>query len=626
MSRAPKIPLRRTQKRLECAFYVFGAIFLSLGIKIVYMQAVPSASAFSLSDQTFEKRTELPARRGQILAADGTAMAVTIDEYTVAANPRGWSGAEKERVASLLKEVIGGDEAFYRAQLDRVTASDGSKNYYVRLARYIDEERANKLKALMGPQKGETRDQRTARKAFWEPLSLEASPRRHYPLGTFAPQLIGFTANTGQGVDGLEKAADKTLGGKPGVRDSLVDARGRAVPGTVNTWSEPVDGNSVVTTIDPKIQAVADATMQEVVEKFRPNFCVAVVMKPDTGEIVAVSTAPAFDLNQKPKNIVDIATNRAFSFAYEPGSTWKIITAAAAIENVPNWQNKQFWINGSASVGKHTIHDWQFWSGKVKPEMKDLSEGMRDSSNVAMFQFAQLMPRRVMLDYAKRFGVGEKPDLPGFNIAPGYLPKNDPKEWSLAQYANFSFGQGMMLTPLQLAQIGAVVANDGTLMKPMLLKEVRDARGQVLKTYEPQVARENVIKPETAREITKMLRRVVAEGTARKFIFVPGYAAAGKTGSAQKAIGKTGYRAGKFISSFVGFLPMDKPKYVVAIMADEPKASHWGSETCGPAFTKIAQEAMVALRLEDGASAPKPDMALMERPEERRQAPGVRRQ
>ncbi len=616
MSRAPKIPLRRTQKRLEGAFYIFGAIFFSLGIKIVYMQAVPSASAFSLSDQTFEKRTELPARRGQILAADGTALAVTIDEYTVAANPRGWSQPQKERVASLLAEVIGGDGAFYRTQLDKVSASDGSKNFYVRLARHVDEERANKLKALMGPQKGETRDERTARKAFWEPLSLEASPRRHYPLGTFAPQLIGFTANTGKGVDGLEKAVDQTLGGRPGVRDSLVDARGRAVPGTVNTWSEPVDGNSVVTTIDPKIQAVSDAAMQEVVEKFRPNFCVAVVMKPDTGEIVAVSTAPAFDLNQKPKNIVEIATNRAFSFAYEPGSTWKIITAAAAIENVPDWKNKRFFINGSASVGKHTIHDWQFWSGKVKPEMKGLSEGVRDSSNVAMFQFAQLMPRRVMLDYAKRFGVGEKPDLPGFNIARGYLPKNDPKEWSLAQYANFSFGQGMMLTPLQLAQIGSVVANGGTLMKPMLIKEVRDARGQLLKTYEPQVARANVIKPETAREITKMLRRVVAEGTARKFIFVPGYAAAGKTGSAQKAIGKTGYRAGKFISSFVGFLPMDKPKYVVAIMADEPKASHWGSETCGPAFTKIAQEAMVALRLEDGASAPKPNMALMEPPKE----------
>ncbi len=608
-------PLRQSQKRMEYAFYGFSGLFLLLGGKLVYMQTMPNASAFALSDKVFERRDELPARRGQILASDGTAMAVTIDEYTVSANPRGWSGAQKDKIAALLQGNIGGDAKEYRVALDKVETAGGSKNYYVRLARNIDEDRAKKLKDLMGPQNGETREQRGARKAFWEPLSLEASPRRHYPLGNFAPQLIGFTTNSGKGVDGAEKALEDTLSGTPGLRDSLVDARGRAVPGTLSTWREPSDGNSVVTTIDPKIQAAADKTMREVVQKYKPNFCVAVVMKPTTGEIVAVSTGPSFNLNEKPKNVVDLATNRAFSFAYEPGSTWKIITAAAAIENIPNWQDKKFFISGSASVGKHTIHDWQFWSGKVKPENKGLSEGIRDSSNVCMFHFAQLMPRHVLLDYAKRFGVGDKPDLPGFNIAGGWLPKNDPKEWSLAQYANFSFGQGMMITPLQLVQIGAVVANKGTLMKPMLIKEVRDSRGKVLKTYQPEVKSEGVIRPETAVEVTKMLRRVVSEGTARKYIFIPGYPAAGKTGSAQKAVGRTGYRAGKFISSFVGFLPMNKPQYVIAVMADEPKSSHWGSETCGPAFTQIAEEAMVAMRLENGANAPKPDLAMMERPE-----------
>jgi stage V sporulation protein D (sporulation-specific penicillin-binding protein) len=614
MSRVSKTTLRGTQKRIEGAFYLFGGIFALLGARVLYMQAVPSASAYSLSDKTFERQEELPARRGQILAADGTAMAVTIDEYTISANPRGWNESEKKRLAHLLATTIGGSEAEYLESLSKVENANGSKNFYVRLARHVDEKRIKELKELMGPQKGEKRDERTARKAFWEPLSLESSPRRHYPLGRFAPQLIGFTTASGKGVDGAEKALDDTLRGKSGLRDSLVDARGRAVPGTVNTWQEPVDGESVVTTIDPKIQAAADTAMQTVVEKYKPNFCVAVVMKPDTGEIVAVSTGPTFDLNKKPKNIVDVATNRAFSYAYEPGSTWKIITAAAAVENIPDWKNKKFFISGSASVGKHTIHDWQFWSGKVKPEAKGLSEGIRDSSNVCMYYFAQLMPRHVLLDYAKKFGVGEKPEMPGFNVAGGYLPKNDPKEWSLAQYANFSFGQGMMITPLQLAQIGSVVANNGTMMKPMLIKEVRDARGKVLKTYQPEVKAERVIAPETAKEVTKMLRRVVAEGTARRYIFIPGYPAVGKTGSAQKADGPRGYSAGKFISSFLGFLPMDKPKYVVAVMADEPHGSHWGSEVCGPAFTTIAQEAMVAMRLQEGASAPKPNMALMEPP------------
>ncbi len=608
-------PLRITQKRIEWAFYGFSLAFLGLGAKIVYMQTMPSASAFALSDKTFERRDELPARRGNILAFDGTAMAVTIDEYTISANPRGWNAAQKDEIAARLAEIVGGDHAEYRAQLDKVESEGGSKNYYVRLAKNVDEERANRLKALVGPQDGETRAQRTARKKFWEPLSLEATPRRHYPLGNFAPQLIGFTSNSGTGVDGAEKALDQTLRGTPGIRDSLVDARGRAVPGTVSNWREPSDGNSIVTTIDPKIQAAADQTMRQVVEKYQPNFCVAVVMKPDTGEIVAVSTGPTFDLNQKPKNVVDLATNRAFSYAYEPGSTWKIITAAASIENIPDWQSKRFFINGVTPVGKYTIHDWQFWSGHIRPEMKGLSEGIRDSSNTCMYHFAQLMPRHVLLDYAKKFGVGEKPDLPGFNIAGGWLPKDDPKGWSQAQYANFSFGQGMMLTPLQLAQIGAVVANNGVMMKPMLVKEIRDARGKTLQTFAPEVKNPSVIKPETAQEVSKMLRRVVAEGTARKYIFIPGYPAVGKTGSAQKAVGRRGYAAGKFISSFVGFLPMNKPKYVIAVMADEPHGSHWGSEVCGPAFTQIAQEAMVAMRLNDGASAPKPDLALMERPE-----------
>ena len=610
-----QLQLKRTHGRIEFAFYGFGALFLCLAGRVAWMQLAPNASATTLTDKTFEKNEILPARRGQILASDETALAVTIDEYTVAANPRAYSTKEKDELARLVFEKIGGDQAEYRELLDKTERANGTPNHYVRLARHVDEERALKLRKLMKPKDGETRTQRTARKAFWANVQLEASPRRHYPLGAVAPQLIGFTTNSNLGVDGMERAWNETLSGEAGARESLVDARGRAVPGTIHTWKEATDGQTIVTTIDPKIQAVADQTMRATWEKYRPNFCVAVVMKPQTGEIVAVSTAPGFDINQRPQNMVDLATNRAFSFAYEPGSTWKIITAAAAVENVPDWESKKFWINGSIAAGKHTIHDWQFWSGKVKPESKGLSEGIRDSSNVAMFQFAQMMPRRVLRDYAAKFGVGETPDLPGFNVHPGYLPKNDPKEWSAAQYANFSFGQGMMLTPLQLAQIGSVVANGGTLMKPMLVKEVRDSRGKVIKTFQPQIKRAGVIRPETAREVTTMLRRVVSEGTARKFIFVPGYAAAGKTGSAQKAEGRNGYSAGKFISSFVGFLPQDKPQYVVAIMADEPKSSHWGSETCGPAFTQIAEEAMVAMRLEQGADAPRPNPALMERPE-----------
>ena len=609
-----KFPQRQSRRRIEGAFYIFGGLFAVLAGRVLWMQAMPNASATALSDKTFERAEVLPARRGQILGADGTAMAVTIDEYTVAVNPRAYSAADKDKLAQILSDTIGGDSKAYRADLNKTERADGAANHYVRLARQVEEARAQKLRDLMGPQAKETRLERTARKEFWANVSLEASPRRHYPMGQFASQLVGFTTTSGIGADGMEKAWENTLDGTPGARESLVDAQGRAVPGTVTTWREPTDGQTIVTTIDPKIQSAADATMTRIFQKYKPNFCVAVVMKPDTGEIVAVSTAPGYDPNHRPKNMVDVATNRAFSYAYEPGSTWKIITASAAVENIPDWQNKRFFINGVAQAGKHTIHDWQFWSGRVKPEMKGLSEGIRDSSNVTMFDFAGLMPRHILPDYARKFGVGDKIELPGFNVAPGYLPSNAAKEWSIAQYANFSFGQGMMITPLQLAQIGGVVANGGVMMKPLLIKEVRDARGKVVKTYQPETLR-RVIAPDTAREVTKMMRRVVYEGTARRYIFVPGYASVGKTGSAQKAIGRSGYSAGKFISSFVGFLPMERPKYVIAVMADEPHGSHWGSEVCGPAFTDIAQEAMLAMRLEEGADAPKPDPNLMERPD-----------
>ncbi len=609
-----KFPRSKSRKRIEKAFYLVSGAFVLLGGKVLWMQAMPDASATALSDKTFTRAEILPARRGQILGADGTAMAVTIDEYTISANPRAYSAFNKDKLAKVLAETIGGDESSYRAELNKTTRANGDPNHYVRLARQVEEGEAQKLKVLMGPKKNETRKSRTMRKAFWANLRLEASPRRHYPMGKFAPQLVGFTTNSGKGVDGMEKAWEEMLDGAPGARESLIDAQGRAVPGTVTTWKEPIDGESIVTTIDPKIQAAADATMTNIYQKYKPNFCVAVVMKPTTGEIVAVSTAPGYDPNSRPANMVDLATNRAFSYAYEPGSTWKIITASAAVENIPDWQNKQFFINGVTQAGKYTIHDWQFWSGRVKPEMKGLSEGIRDSSNVTMYEFAKLMPRHVLRDYARKFGIGDKIDLPGFNVASGYVAGSEPKSWSAAQYANFSFGQGMTITPLQLAQIGGVIANDGVMMKPMMIKEIRDARGKVLKTFKPTTER-RVIKPETANEVTKMMRRVVYEGSARRSVFVPGYASVGKTGSAQKAIGKSGYSAGKFISSFVGFLPMDKPKYVIAVMADEPHGSHWGSEVCGPAFTDIAQEAMLAMRLEEGADAPKPDPNLMERPD-----------
>lgn len=606
-----EIPLG-VRRRIEGSFYLFLLPLVCFAGRAVQLQAFARSQPEGAQvDAVFTKTQTLPARRAQILAADGTALAVTLNEFNVCANPRAIK--DKKKMARLLSETIGGSQDEYLAELNKTERVDGKPNFYVRLARRVDENRIDKLRARKGPQKGETRKARAIRKNFWEPITLEPTPRRHYPLGAFAPQLLGFTGVDGHGAEGLEKAWDEALAGKNGTRVSQVDSRQRPIPGFVAQWNPPTPGHAVVTTIDPAIQADADEVLNTLTKNFKPQFATAIVMRPKTGEIVAVSTSPSFDLNRKPKNVVDIASNKAFTYAYEPGSTFKIITAAAAVENVPNWQNLRFWIDGQEKIGRHLMHDWDFWSGKNKPQYKTLSDGIRDSSNITMWHFARLMGARKMHTVAERFGIAEPVDLGPVPTGRGILPKIEPV-WGSAQLANISFGQGLTLTPLQLVRAVGAVANEGVMMEPRLVKELRDEQGRVVKTFAPKSIR-RVIAPETAQAVTQMMVRVIKEGTARKYVWVPGYATAGKTGSAQKSDGPRGYSASKFISSLVGFVPAHKPEFVILVMADEPRGSHWGSEVCGPAFNDLANKAMLHLRLQQGANAPAPDPSLMQRPE-----------
>jgi cell division protein FtsI/penicillin-binding protein 2 len=608
---------RVMRRRIEAACYLFVIPICLLAGRMVMLQAFAGPNQEAASAPVFTQKRILPARRAQILASDGTALAVTLNEYNVCANPRGVPDKDKPKLAAVLAECLGGDERKYLAGLSQISKPNGKPNYYVRLALGVGEEHIDKLKERMGPQKGESRKEKRARKEFWSPLTLEASARRHYPLGSLAPQLIGFTDSQGRGADGLEKAWESELAGRDGEVISQVDARQRPVPGFVNSWKPPVAGRAVVTTIDPQLQADVDASLAALCKKYTPLFATAIVMKPATGEIVAMSTAPGFDLNKKPANVVDLATNRCTTYSYEPGSTFKLLTAAAAIENVSDWESRRVWVDGQEKVGRHNIHDWDFWSGRNKHGYKTLSEGVRDSSNITMWHFARSMGAQALHDYARRFGVGEAVDLGPLPASDGMMPRQPPSEWGGAQLANFSFGQGMMMSPLQLVRAVGAIANGGVMMKPMLVKELRDEQGRAIKTFEPTPMR-RVIKPETAREVGKMMERVISEGTARRFVFVPGYRTAGKTGSAQKANGRLGYSERRFISSLVGFVPVQKPEFVILVMADEPRGSHWGSETCGPAFNDIAKQAMLHLRLQRGADAPAPDPSRMERPEEKR--------
>jgi len=579
------------------------APLLLIGGRMVWLQKA-GASAIS-----FEKHTVLPAQRGQVLAADGSSLAVTLDEYTVCANPRAVS--DKTKMAHLIASTIGGDAQKYFSLLNKTTQADGSPNYYVRLKLHADKDHVDRLKKLMGPPDGkeETDKEKLARRKFWSAISFELTPKRQYPLGNFASQLIGMTNPGGKGITGLERGFNKLLSGKDGEVISQQDAQKRPLPDYVEKWTDPVNGDSVLTTIDPVIQAGAEEALEKLVSQYKPKFATAVVLRPKTGEIVALANAPSFDLNHRPSNVIDLATNRAVNFAYEPGSTFKIITASAAVETVPDWSSRTFYCAGAQMIGRHLIHCWVFNTNKHEHGTETLSDGIRDSCNLTMYGFAKLMGAPTMLEYAKKFGVGSAVDLPHLESQPGLLPSNNPARWSPEQLANFSFGQGMLLTPYQVARVASVIANDGVMMKPLLVKGILNSSGEMIKRYQPEVER-RVIAPETAQAVTSMMERVVSEGTAGNAA-VPGYRVAGKTGSAQVADGVHGYSTGKMDLSFVGFLPADRPEFAILVMAAEPQSGRFGSTVCGPAFREIAEKAMLRLRLQKGSAAPAPDPALM---------------
>ncbi len=602
------IALSGTRRRIEGTFYGLALALVCLAGRLIWLQASGEP------EKKIEKAITLTAapRRADILARDGAALAVTLDEYTVSANPRGV--VQKEKMARLVASAIGGDEQKYLALLQKETKPDGSKNYFVRLARRVSKEKIDALKKLQSTEKLKTKPAKRLRREFWAQIRWEGTPRRHYPLENLACQLVGYTTPDGKGVTGLEAAWNSELSGQPEQVTSQVDAADRPVPMFVSNWKPPVAGRTIVTTIDRQIQAACDEALATILTKFKPQMASAVVMDPKTGEILAMSSAPTFDLNNPDATTNGLTSNRCLQYAYEPGSTFKIITAAAAVENVPNWQKYAFYCAGSQIVGKHNMHCWISSTSKRAHGSEDLSESIRDSCNFGVYGFARKVGREKMLDYAQRFGLGRRIRLAQLRDHAGQLPKN-PSEWGEAQLANFAFGQGMTLTPMQLARIAGTIANDGVMMKPLLIKETRDEKGNVVESFAPEVDR-RVIKPETAREVHKMMQRVIVEGTARKFVFVPGYLAAGKTGSAQKSDGPRGYSSARFISSLVGFVPSQNPKFVIMVMADEPRGSHWGSEVCGPAFADIATESMRLLRLRDGTKAPAPNPALMVRHKE----------
>ncbi|HET9215253.1 MAG TPA: penicillin-binding protein 2, partial [Gaiellaceae bacterium] len=408
--------------------------------------------------------------------------------------------------------------------------------------------------------------------------------RRVYPQRTVASELVGFAGTENSGLSGLELELDAVLAGEDGSKTIVRDPFGRTID---VLESKPVrDGRDVYLTVDNSLQGQLERVLRETRSKWSAEAATAVVLDAQTGGILALGVEPGFDANdysQVSRRSEDRLRNRAVTDTYEPGSTFKVVTLGGVLESGVVSPETKFRLPYSIQVADRVIHD----ALPRGTETLSVAQILSRSSNVGVITLAIQLQRQKLSEWIRRFGFGRKTGVEYPGETRGIvLP---PDEWSGSTIGNVPIGQGIAVTPLQMAAAYGAIANEGVWLQPHLVERVEGG-----KRAEPE--RRRVLSERTAEQITRMLRGVVEEGsglTAR----VPGYRVAGKTGTAAKPEPTGGYSTSRYVASFVGFVPASRPRLVVLVTVDEPKGVIWGGTVAGPAFAEIAQFALQYLEI-----------------------------
>ncbi|NVM23253.1 MAG: penicillin-binding protein 2 [Desulfobacterales bacterium] len=420
--------------------------------------------------------------------------------------------------------------------------------------------------------------------------------RRFYPLKTLAAQVIGFCGTDGKGLEGIEYYYDSFLSGRKSSRTVFKDALGQCF-----TVGEPScdgrDGYNLILTIDKNIQYIAEKALCEGVGAFSADSGMAIVMAPGTGAILAMAHAPQFNPNAFEEYAPWSWRNRAITDSFEPGSTFKMFLAAAALESGLCTPDSKFYCEkGNYRVRSHLVHD-------IHPhETLSLQDILKYSSNIGAAKVGKKIGYAFFYDKLRAFGFGVKAgiDCPGESTG-GLLPV---ERWTEMDAAAICFGQGVSVSALQIAAAVSAIANDGALMKPYLVQRLTDRRGRIVKSFQPTRLR-RVISSETAGHLMSMLENAVADGSTGVNAAMSGYRVAGKTGTAQKARPEgAGYARDRHIASFAGFVPAEKPEIMILVVVDEPRKDYYGSVVAAPVFRRIAAETLQYLKIPPGSITP----------------------
>lgn len=540
--------------RSEAVFLFFLFFLIFCIVRLFFIQFFRSNYLTGIAKKQHNLFVELEPLRGTIYDSNLKPQTVNIllDSLYASCNEI----QDKESVIKKISSILNLSQDYLRERLYR-------KKNFIWLARKITPEQSQAI-----------------RKLNINGLGFLKENKRSYPNSYLASHIIGFAGLDNLGLEGLEAYYDRYMKGEPGWALFLRDARRRKL----DLWEKmvlPKDGYDLVLTIDEVIQYIAERELDKAYRTHHARAASIVVMDPHTGSILALANRPTYDLNDRLKVNKDQMRNRAICDMFEPGSIFKIVTASAALEeNKVNEEDKFFCENGSYRVANHILHDHQPHGWLTFRQV------IEESSNIGTTKVAQILGSGTLYKFIKLFGFGSQLgiDLPG--EIKGFA--KEPRLWSKVSIGAVPIGQEIGVTALQLAAAISVIANGGQLMKPYIVREIRDKNGEIIEAFSPTLIRK-AISLDTAARVKKILIGVVEEGTG-KLAKIPGFSAAGKTGTAQKLELNGSYSHNKFIGSFIGFAPAEDPVVAIAVTIDEPRPLYFGGVVAAPVFKNVAND------------------------------------
>ena len=570
--RRPRIS--RLRRKLLVASALAVLLLLALLVNLYYVSIVKGPEYAKMAQRQWQSSLSLKAERGRILDRNGNVLAESYTTYQVCVNPQAITeDADRERIANILSTLLNVNYESIIAKMTKINPKDGKPYQQVKIK---DQVESNVIAQLVTFQENRA-------------ISYYSDVKRNYPEGNLFGQLLGFTNVDGDGQTGVELSYNTVLSGVDGKQMAETDRDGNEIPGGESSYIAPIGGAAIQLTVDTGIEGFLQNALEEAARTNLAKYAYGVVMSPKTGEIYAISSYPTIDPNNPPRTdaetLLDLSRQRMVTETYEPGSVFKVVTLAAALDSGTVNDGTTFKCKGYLNVLGQKIKCWR----SKGHGSETLAQAVQNSCNPAFMSMAIKMGTDKFYEYIYAFGMNDKT---GVGIGGETTGKVTHKKYIRdTDLARIGFGQSISCTGMQMAMAVCAAINGGELLKPYYVQDVTATSGEVLEHHEKEVVRQ-VITPETSALIRKYLTGVVDSGSGRNAA-IPGYSVGGKTGTSQKYDENGKVSSTLLVASFVGFVPADDPEYLCMIIVDEPQVPVvYGSTVAAPYVQQVLKNVL----------------------------------